>query len=40
MTRQVTGADSAAGFAEDQIIVDPAVLLAFERLAALRWPWR
>jgi hypothetical protein len=36
----VTGADITAGFAADQIIADPAVLLAFERPAALRWSWR
>jgi hypothetical protein len=40
MTRQVTGADIAVGFAADLIIVDPAVLLTSEHLAALRWSWR
>jgi hypothetical protein len=40
MIRQVTGTDIAAGFGQGQVISGSAVLLIFERLAALRWPRR
>jgi len=39
-TTGTMGTDIFAGFAENQIIAGPAVLLAFERPAALRWPRR
>ncbi len=40
MTGHVTGTGICAGLAENLIIADPGVLLAFEHLAPLRWPRR
>jgi hypothetical protein len=38
MPREVTGPGIPAGLAENPVIARFAVLLTFERLAALRWP--
>ena len=37
MAGHVTGTGIFAGFAENKVIADRAVLLTFERLAALPW---